>query len=84
MRNVLSPLTWTCVKLWKENTCAVVSFLIKLQTEDLQLYLNETPAQILSYEFCLVSQNTYFRNICERLFLLFFLKFHFFLRGAIQ
>ena len=39
---------------------------------DLQLYLNETPAHVISFEFCVVSQGTYLQNVCKRLFLLFF------------
>ena len=35
-----------------------------LQAGALQLYLNETPAQVFSCEFCFVSQNTYLQNIC--------------------
>ena len=70
--------------MWQENTCAGVSFLVNLQAEGLQLYLNETPAQVLSYEFYLISQNTYFQNSCEMLFLLFFLKFYSFLCDELQ
>ena len=69
--------TWTCVKLWQENTCAWVSSLKKLQAGALQLYLNEGPAQLLFCEFCLISPNTYLQNICERLFLWFFSSFTF-------
>ena len=57
----------------------MVCFLIKLQSGVLQLYLNETLAQVLSCEFFLLSQNTYLQIICERLFLLLFLKFYFYL-----
>ena len=52
---------------------------MKLQTGGLQLYWNETLAQVLSCEFSLLSQNTYLQNIFESLFLLLFLKFHFYL-----
>ena len=60
----------TCV--WQENTCAGV-----LQTGALQLYLNETQAQVPSCEICLVSQNSYLQFIYEKLFLLFFSGFTF-------
>ena len=41
----------------QENTCARVSFLIKLQAEDLaQVAL----AQVFSCEFCEISKNTFF------------------------
>ena len=43
----------------------------------LQLYLNETQAQVPSYEICLVSQNSYLQYIYEKLFLLFFSSFNF-------
>ena len=43
-----------------ENTCAGVSFLIKLEARDLQLYLKRTLAQVLSCEFCKIFKNTYF------------------------
>ena len=49
-----------------------------LQTGALQLYLNETQAQVPSYEICLVSQNSYLQYIYEKLFVVF-LKFYFFL-----
>ena len=35
----------------------------------LQLYQKETPVQVFSCEFCETFNNTYFRNICERLLL---------------
>ena len=41
-------------------------FFIKLLMGDLQLCLNETPAQILSCESCIVSQKTYLQNIFSR------------------
>ena len=44
----------------QENTCARVSFLIKLQTSSLQLIKKETPAQVFSHEFSEVSKNTFF------------------------
>ena len=40
----------------QENTCARVSFLIKL----LQLITKETLARVFSYEFCKISKNTFF------------------------
>ena len=41
-----------------ENTCAKVSFLIKLQA-GLLLYEKEILAQVFSYEFCQFSKNTF-------------------------
>ena len=52
---------------------------IKLQAWGLWQYLNKTQAQLLSCEFCLILQKTCLQNSCERLFLLFFLKFYFLL-----
>ena len=44
----------------QENTCARVSFLIKLQALGLQLYLKETLAQmVVSCEFCKISKNNF-------------------------
>ena len=43
----------------QENTRARVSFLIRLQGSDLQLYLKKTLAQVLSCEFCEISKNTF-------------------------
>ena len=42
-----------------ENTCTRVSFLIKLQTWGLQLYLKKSLAQVFSCEFCGISKNTF-------------------------
>ena len=45
----------------QENTCARVSFLIKLQNKPATLFLKkETLAQEFSYEFCEISKNTFF------------------------
>ena len=41
----------------QENTCARVSFLIKLQA--LNFIKNETLAQVFSCEFCEISKNTF-------------------------
>ena len=43
----------------QENTCARVSFLIKLQAWGLQLFEKETLAQVLSCEFCEISKKTF-------------------------
>ena len=45
---------------WLENTCARVSFLIKLQTETSNFVKKETLAQALPCEFCEISTNTFF------------------------
>ena len=42
----------------QENTCARVSFLIKLQA--CNFIKKETLAQVFSYEFCEISKNTFF------------------------
>lgn len=65
-----------CVKAWQKNPFVGISFLVKLHAGTQKLYLNDTPTQVLSHEFYWVSLNIYLQNICERLFLLFFLKFH--------
>ena len=43
----------------QENTCARVSFLIKLQASSLQFIKKETLAQVFSCEFCEISKNTF-------------------------
>ena len=45
----------------QENTCARVSFLIKLQVSGLQLYLKKRPclAQVFSCEFCKIFKSTF-------------------------
>ena len=60
-------------------SCAKIAFF-----QNFWLKGHETPAQVLSCEFCLISQNTYLNNSCERLFFLFFLKFYFFLCEELQ
>ena len=44
----------------QENTCASVSFLVKLQASSLQFYFikKETLTQVISCEFCEISKNT--------------------------
>ena len=44
----------------QESTCARASFLIKLQTSDLQLYLKKTLAQVFYFEFYEISKSTFF------------------------
>ena len=43
----------------QENTCATVSFLIKLQVWGQQVYQKETLAQVFSGEFCEVLKTPY-------------------------
>ena len=43
----------------QQNTCARVSFLIKLQAEAYNFIKKETPAQLFSCEFCRISGNTF-------------------------
>ena len=43
----------------QENTCARVSFLIKLQAKACNFIKMETPAQVFSCEFCDISKNTF-------------------------
>ena len=45
---------------WQENTCAIVSFLIKLQAEACNFIKKETLAQVFSCQFCKISKNTFF------------------------
>ena len=73
-RSFRTPLNLNARNTWK-HLCR--RFFLKLQTGDLQLYLNETTAHLLSFEFCIVSQDNYLQNICERMFLLFFSNFSF-------
>ena len=42
-----------------ENTCAGVSFLIKLQVWACNFIKKETLAQVFSCEFCKISKNTF-------------------------
>ena len=51
----------------QENTCARVSFLIKLQANFIE---KETPAQLFSCEFCEIFKKTFLKNTSERLLLL--------------
>ena len=44
----------------QENTCARVSFSIKLQAEPGNFIKKETLAQVFSYELCEVSENIFF------------------------
>ena len=44
----------------QENTCARVSFLIKLQARPCNFSKKETLAQVFSCEFCEISKNTFF------------------------
>ena len=46
----------------QENTCARVSFLIKLQAEVFNFIKKETLAQVFSCEFCEISKNTFFHR----------------------
>ena len=43
-----------------ENTCARVSFLIKLRADACNLIKKETLAQLFSCEFCKISKNTFY------------------------
>ena len=58
----------------QENTCARVSFLIKLQTSGLRpatLLKKETLAQLFSCEFCEISNNNFLQSTSGRLLLYF-------------
>ena len=48
----------------QENTCARVSFLIKLQSGGLQIYQKEILKQVYSCEFCEIFKNTFFIKRC--------------------
>ena len=43
----------------QENTCARISFFIKLQADACNFIKKETLAQVLSCEFCEISKNTF-------------------------
>ena len=43
----------------QENTCARVSFLVKLQAKTCNIVEKKTLAQVFSCEFCEISQNTF-------------------------
>ena len=51
----------------RENICARVSFLIKLQAGGLYIHQTETPEQLFYREFCKIFRRTNFINIYERL-----------------
>ena len=42
------------------NTCTVVSFLIKLRPEGLQLYYEKIPTQAFACEYCEIFKNSFF------------------------
>ena len=44
----------------QENTCARVSFLIKLQVSDCNLIVKETLPHVFSCKFCKISKSTFF------------------------
>ena len=44
----------------KENTCARISFLIKLQAKVYNFIKKETLTQVLCCQFCEISKNTFF------------------------
>ena len=46
----------------QENTCARVSFLIKLQASGFNVNKKDTVAQVFSCEFCEISKNAFFRE----------------------
>ena len=60
----------------QENTCVIVSFLIKLQAWACKFIKKETLAQIFSCEFCGVSENTFFKEHLWWLLLLIFNFLH--------
>ena len=47
------------LQISQENTCARVSFLIKLQAKACNFIKKETLAQVFSCEFCEISKNTF-------------------------
>ena len=55
----------------QENTCARVSFLIKLQSWACNFIKKESLAQVLSCEFCEISKNTFYTEHRLLLFLSF-------------
>ena len=46
----------------QENTCARVSFLIKLPAQVYNFIKKETLAQVLSFQFCEISKNTFLKK----------------------
>ena len=60
----------------QENTCARVSFLIKLQASDLQLYY-EAPTQVFSCEFGDIFKNIFFVEHIRTTASAVYHKFHF-------
>ena len=46
----------------QENTCARVSFLIKLRPKTCNFIKKETLAQVFSCQFCKISKNTIFNR----------------------
>ena len=60
------------LEIWqnlRENTCASVSFLIKLQTSTCN-FIKTSLAQVFSCKFCKISKNTVFAEHSGRLLLL--------------
>ena len=46
-------------KIYSKNTCARVSFLIKLQAKACNFIKKDTPTQVFSCEFSEISKNTF-------------------------
>ena len=65
------------LQISQENTCARVSFLIKLLPEACNFIKNETLAQVFSCEFCVISNNTFFIEHLRWLLLKFSIFFLF-------
>ena len=55
-------------KIWQssqKNSCTRVSFLLNLQDFRMQLYLQETPAQVFSCKFCESFNNTFLKKTLQ-------------------
>ena len=76
MRNFRAPLN--------QSVCKSYDFRNKVAGWSSVIIFKETPAKILSCEFCLVSQNTHLQNIWKGRFLLFFLEYYVLLCEELQ
>ena len=57
------------VAKFTENTCARVSFLIKLQASPCIFIKKDTLVQVFSCKFCKISKKTFLKNTFERMLL---------------
>ena len=66
---ILKPVLMNSMqKMWSNG---IQYAYVKILQSEGPHFIKETPTQVFSFENCQVFKNTYFKNICERLLLLF-------------